>query len=107
MVDEINKIFYRKIENSPWDSLDNREFYPYIPPQDRNPTCIITNRNNSNIVYVGIEEYKVYKSTNGGESWRQKSNGITNPYPRCFTMDPEDSNIYLSWLCIREWCFYF
>ena len=93
MVDEINKIFYRKIENSPWDSLDNREFYPYIPPQDRNPTCIITNRNNSNIVYVGIEEYKVYKSTNGGERWEQKSNGITNPYPRCFAMDPEDPNI--------------
>jgi photosystem II stability/assembly factor-like uncharacterized protein len=72
--------------------LDHR-LYQHIPQQDVNPTCIITEPNNSDTVYVGIEGYKVYKSENGGDIWEPKYNGITNPYPRCFAMDPLYPNI--------------
>jgi photosystem II stability/assembly factor-like uncharacterized protein len=68
-----------------------------VPTQEEqvdNPTCVITDVNNAQVVYIGKNsDVPVWKSTNGGETWEPKSYGITNTHPLCFAMDPSNPNV--------------
>jgi photosystem II stability/assembly factor-like uncharacterized protein len=74
-----------------WDSIVTHDYVV-------KPTCVITEKDNAQVVYVGeVPEspntHCVWKSTNGGQSWNFKDQGITNTQPLCFCMDPNNSSI--------------
>ena len=59
--------------------------------------CLTINQKNPNLMWCGLQGFKaIYKSTDGGEHWVEKSNGIPN-IPgitfRSFTFDPYNSDI--------------
>ncbi len=60
--------------------------------------CVVVDPHNSNRIWVGTEATgKVYKSENGGDTWEEKSNGITDTlFPLTFrgvTIDPVSPEI--------------
>jgi len=89
--DQTHKLYKSTNEGEYWDSLPPEGHpNPYII----NPTCVITNPDNAQVVYMGRNySTPVYKSTNGGVDWEPKSAGITNENPRCFAMHPNSSSI--------------
>lgn len=84
--DQTHKLYKSVNEGEHWDSLTYYEV-------TKNPTCVITDPNNAQVVYIGKNDATpVWKSINGGETWEPKSYGITNNQPLCFAMDPLFSN---------------
>lgn len=65
--------------------------------QSSESTAAAVDPRNSKIVYVGgrTAAYKaaLYKSSNGGSSWTEITNGIEDWNIQCLTVDPGDSNI--------------
>lgn len=60
--------------------------------------CVAVDPHNSNNVWIGTEQFgKIYKSENGGESWVEKSVGISDTLMpltfRGITIDPVDPDI--------------
>ena len=60
--------------------------------------CVAVDPHNSNNVWIGTEQFgKIYKSENGGASWIEKSEGITDTLMpltfRGITIDPVDPDI--------------
>ncbi len=92
--DKSHKLYKSTNEGEYWDSI-------YWDPNIVNPTCVITDKNNAQIVYIGEvpilpNTHCVWKSTDGGDHWNYKDQGITNTNPLCFVMDPNNSSkIYL------------
>ncbi len=78
--DQTHKLYKSTNEGEYWDSIRHADII--------RPTCVITEPNNAQVVYIG-RDYSppVYKSENGGDDWVEKSTGITNPQPLCFAMD--------------------
>ena len=97
--DQTHKLYKSTNEGESWQ----------VPTQDErvnNPTCVITQPANAQIVYIGKNDATpVWWSQDGGETWEPRSgtppNNITNTYPLCFVMDPFDERIiYLG--CRRD-----
>ncbi len=71
-----------------------------ISDEDTAVICIAVAPANPNIVYVGTEGAHVYKSTDAGQTWQEKSNGLpqlNDPpfwrYPKMYRIDaPEGVN---------------
>jgi len=62
-----------------------------------NPVCIITSKNNAQIVYLAkVPEspnaHCVWKSEDGGQTWNPRDDGIGNISPLCLAVDPLDVN---------------
>jgi len=59
--------------------------------------CLTINQKNPDLMWCGLQGYKaIYKSTDGGEHWVEKSNGIPNLCNitfRSFTFDPNNPDI--------------
>lgn len=60
--------------------------------------CVAVDPHNSDVVWIGTEQSgKIYKSNNGGETWMEKSKGISDTlFPLSFrgiTIDPLDADI--------------
>ncbi len=92
--DKTHKLYKSENEGELWE----------VPTDDErvdNPTCVITDENNAQIVYIGKNDVTpVWWSEDGGQTWEERSgeypNNITNTNPRCFAMHPNYSNkIYL------------
>jgi len=88
--DQTHKLYKSTNEGELWQ----------VPTQDEhvdNPTCVITDVNNAQLVYIGRNNATpVWKSIDGGANWEPKSTGITNTQPLCFAMDPYNpSTLYL------------
>ena len=92
--DRTHKLYKSINEGEYWDSIPTT-----IPnPDIINPTCVITDENDAQIVYIGEvpippNTHCVWKSTDGGEEWDYMDEGITNRDPLCFAMDPGDEDI--------------
>jgi photosystem II stability/assembly factor-like uncharacterized protein len=88
--DKTHKLYKSTNEGENWDSIYTHDDVVY-------PTCVITDPNNAQVVYIGRDySTPVYKSENGGVNWDPKSDEITNTNPLCFAMDPDHPDtIYL------------
>ncbi|MEO0190642.1 MAG: hypothetical protein ABIL18_06650, partial [candidate division WOR-3 bacterium] len=89
-----------------YKSTDEGELWQ-VPTQDDqvdNPVCVICEPNNAQVVYIGRDDGEtqppdplkvVYKSEDGGINWDfvNQNGDITNRFPRCFAMDPTNSQI--------------
>ena len=53
-------------------------------------------------LYAGTLGWGVYKSTNGGEDWVLKPNGLFNPYVVSIVIDPQNSQILYAASCGAE-----
>ncbi len=85
-----------------YKSADEGELWEPIAHEDIvNPTCVITDENNAQVVYIGKDsDVPVWWSEDGGQTWEERSgeypNNITNNNPLCFAMHPNNSSkIYL------------
>lgn len=62
---------------------------------------------NSNIIWIGTQNHLgVYKSTNGGATWKRMVNGITERHGihfRGFTVDPTNSDVVYAAAEISSW----
>ncbi|MGR3220579.1 MAG: right-handed parallel beta-helix repeat-containing protein, partial [Candidatus Anammoxibacter sp.] len=45
-----------------------------------------------NIIYAGLDTGKIFKSMDGGETWKEKSLGLSNANVMALVIDPENSN---------------
>lgn len=58
-----------------------------------NINVIAVHPTNPNIVYIGTWRDGIFKTTNGGESWELKSNGLASSDVRSLAIDPQNPNI--------------
>ena len=56
-------------------------------------TTVAVAPSNSDVIYVGTDDGNIQKSTIGGLSWENISNGIPDRYVTQITVDPEDENL--------------
>jgi len=84
--DRTHKLYKSVNEGELWQPIEYEQI--------TNPTCVITDKNNAQVVYIGKDDaIPVWKSTDGGQTWEAKSYGITNTKPRCFEMDPNNASV--------------
>ena len=50
--------------------------------------ALVVHPGNRNIVYAGTRGGGVFRSSDGGITWEERSNGLTRRHLRCLTMDP-------------------
>jgi len=80
------------------------------PSGDAIPVFSLTiNQKNPNLMWCGLQGFKaIYKSTDGGETWIEKSNGIPD-LPgitfRSFTFDPYNPDIVYAGCEVGNWDF--
>ena len=87
--DKDHRLYKSENLGDSWDSV-------YTHDSVINPTCVITEENNAQIIYIGRWAPNgrcVLKSENGGDNWDYHDSGITNKNPLCFAMDPNDVDI--------------
>ena len=66
-----------------------------MPHIDSNsPWALAVDPNYPNVIYVGIHEY-FFKSTDGGNTWSLKMNGLPSGGPSSIVIDPRNSNVYV------------
>jgi len=67
--DQTHKLYKSVNEGEYWDSLPPPE---YPNANIVNPTCVITDVNNAQVVYIGKNsDVPVWKSEDGGQTWVQ------------------------------------
>lgn len=67
-----------------WPIWDNRPLYQY--------TSLLFHPTDKNILYMGTFPAGVFKSTDGGQTWREKSTGWTNDGVFTLVCHPDDSD---------------
>ncbi len=68
-----------------WPIWDNRPLYQY--------SSLLIHPDDNRIIYMGTFPAGVYKSTDGGKSWREMNVGWTNDGVFCLVFHPEDTDI--------------
>jgi hypothetical protein len=91
--DQTHKLYKSTNEGEYWDSIAIAA-HPYVT----NPICVIADPNEAWTVYIcknptAPDDHCVWKSEDGGLSWNYRDQGITNPNPLCFAMDPSNSSV--------------
>lgn len=61
---------------------------------------------NSDLIYVGTDDGNVQKTSNGGQSWTNVSNGIPDRYVTSVAFDPNDENTVFVTLSGYRWVDY-
>ena len=56
-------------------------------------SAIVTDPNDPDVIYAGLMHAGVYKSIDGGLSWKPTHQGLTNTEVRSLLIDPNDSSI--------------
>ena len=68
-----------------WPIWDNRPLYQY--------TSLLFHPTNPNIIYFGTFPAGIYKSSDGGQSWRESNVGWTNDGVFCLVFHPNNPDI--------------
>jgi len=68
---------------------------PWISPAS--PWALAIDPNDPNVIYVGTWYYQghLYQSTDGGDTWSVKANGLPKGGPSSIVIDPQDSAVYI------------
>ena len=64
-----------------------------IGPEGGTFTAVVVDPKDSSIIYLGTYGAGVYKSSDGGNSWTQKINGLANPLIQSLAISPQNSAI--------------
>ncbi|MEO0097591.1 MAG: T9SS type A sorting domain-containing protein [candidate division WOR-3 bacterium] len=105
---------WHRIYGKLWHSTDGGEtwhlLYGLPDTAYKSPILIHPNsREDSTVLYVWVSRYGVYKSTDGGESWERKNNGLniplasdsfTHSHPQMMAMDINNPEIL--YLCLPK-----
>ncbi len=87
-----------------WPVWDNRPLYQY--------TSLLIDPGNNDIMYFGTFPAGIYKSIDGGKTWKEKNVGWTNDGVMSLTFHPQNSNIIfagtynginVSWDAVEHW----
>ncbi|TET09678.1 hypothetical protein E3J84_04855, partial [Candidatus Aerophobetes bacterium] len=87
-----------------WPVWDNRPLYQY--------TSLLIDPGNNDIMYLGTFPAGIYKSIDGGRTWKEKNVGWTNDGVMSLTFHPQNSNIIfagtynginVSWDAVEHW----
>ena len=75
-----------KANDGVWISLGSNYLYSEV-------RTIAIDKADANIIYIGTWEEGIFKTTNGGESWKPINNGLTDTYIHSIKIDPQNANI--------------
>ncbi len=64
-----------------------------IGPEGGTFTAVVVDPKDSSIIYLGTYGAGVFKSSDGGNSWTQKINGLANPLIQSLAISPQNSAI--------------
>jgi len=91
---------YRKIGENDWSSRSTGLPVPaFNDDVAASATTLAIDPNNSAVLYVGLNGSirGVYKTTDGGGTWKPAKAGISDVAPSGIAIDPFDSNHLLTW----------
>ena len=69
---------------------------PRLGYVDGLPTNLVLDPASDEVVYVGTNGYGIFKTTDGGKTWRAINRGITSPFvkgPNAILIDPRNSQV--------------
>jgi photosystem II stability/assembly factor-like uncharacterized protein len=87
---DFDNILITCLKNCP---MQNFDWTKTSGPEGGEPTSIVIDYTNSNLVYSGHYDGSIYKSTDGGNTWEYKINGLTRVRVTDVVMDPVNPSI--------------